>query len=375
MRRRRATPARSAASPPCRRSPNQSIAQIGALDLALHDAQSVIAREHGFPSWTALRDEVEARTLSFDAAVDEFLRCATGGASGRANRLLALYPNVASATLQSALVLCDAESVEARLRDHPELATQPGGPQNWEPLLYVCHTCLHLGQPARLEGLVAIARRLCALGANPNAEYHWNWHPELPRTALWGAICAVRHLPLADGAARGRRQSDRRRVGAHRRRRRRYRSARTAESLRRQRGRDPGRRAAARLHDDVGRERRRPVLAARARGGPQPRVGRGRRGAAARRCPAMGCLDGRAAGAARRRCIEAPHRRQHPTHAGRVTRQRGDCGVAARARRERTSSPFWIASLPPARAPTAPAHRPCWRPAPPFERSCARSTS
>jgi ankyrin repeat protein len=49
-----------------------------------------------------------------------------------------------------------------------------------------------------VEGLVAITRRLCALGANPNAEYHWNWHPELPRTALWAAVCAVAHLPLAE---------------------------------------------------------------------------------------------------------------------------------------------------------------------------------
>src|SRR5207237_723331 len=106
-------------------------------DLALHDAQSVIAREHGFESWTALREEVEARTLGFDAAVDEFIRSATGGASGRANRLLALYPNVASATLQTALVLGDVASVEARLRGDPALATRPGGAQNWEPLLYV----------------------------------------------------------------------------------------------------------------------------------------------------------------------------------------------------------------------------------------------
>ena len=58
---------------------NKSIDHIGA-DLALHDAQSVIAREHGFPSWTALREEVEARTMTFAAAVEEFLRCATGGA-------------------------------------------------------------------------------------------------------------------------------------------------------------------------------------------------------------------------------------------------------------------------------------------------------
>src|SRR6185295_5214568 len=127
---------------------------------------SVIAREHGFDSWNALREEVEARTLSFDAAVDEFVRCATGGASGRAERLLALHPAIASATLHTALVLGDAASVEVRLRDHPDLATQSGGPQNWEPLLYACHTCMHAGVPARLNGLVAIARHLCALGAS-----------------------------------------------------------------------------------------------------------------------------------------------------------------------------------------------------------------
>ena len=169
-----------------------------ASEAALHDAQSVIAREHGFASWSALREEVEARTLSFDAAVEEFVRCATGGASGRAERLLALHPGIAGASLYTGLVLGDAVGVEAPLREKPELATRVGGPQEWEPLLYVCHTCLHKTDPSRLEGLVRIARTLCAMGANPNAQYHWNWHPELPRTALWAAVCAVGHLPLAE---------------------------------------------------------------------------------------------------------------------------------------------------------------------------------
>ena len=172
--------------------------EIGTFGLALHDAQSAIAREHGFASWNDLREEVESRTLSFDAAVDEFVRCATGGALGRAERLLARHPRIVSATLQTALILGDVAAVEARLRRHPELATQPGGPQNWEPLLYACHTSMHRTAPARADSLVAIARRLCALGANPNAEYRWNWHPELPRTALWAAVCAVGHLPLAE---------------------------------------------------------------------------------------------------------------------------------------------------------------------------------
>jgi hypothetical protein len=176
----------------------KSLDQIGAADLALHDAQSAVAREHGFASWNALREEIESRTLSFDAAVDEFIRCATGGATGRAQRLLALHPRIASATLQTALVLGDSAAVEERLRNHPDLALRTGGPQNWEPLLYVCHTSMHKDSPTRVDGLVAIARRLCELGANPNGEYHWNWHPELPRTVLWAAVCAIGHLPLAE---------------------------------------------------------------------------------------------------------------------------------------------------------------------------------
>src|SRR5262249_24512997 len=68
--------------------PKKSPSELAASGFALHDAQSVIAREHGFASWNLLRDEVKARTLSFEAAVDEFVRCATGGAADRAQRLL-----------------------------------------------------------------------------------------------------------------------------------------------------------------------------------------------------------------------------------------------------------------------------------------------
>lgn len=175
-----------------------SVAQLGAAGLALHDAQSVIAREHGFDSWNALRNHIEERSLSFAAAVDEFVRCATGNASGRALRFLMLHPGIAHANLYTELVLGDADSVLARLRAQPALATQSGGIQNWEPLLYVCHTCVHRDEPTRAAGLVTIARELLALGANPNAEYHWQWHPELPRTALWGALCGTSHLPLAE---------------------------------------------------------------------------------------------------------------------------------------------------------------------------------
>ena len=172
--------------------------QLNTDTLALHDAQFVIAREYGFKSWNDLREHVQELSLSFSAAVEEFIRSATGSAKDRALRLLARHEGIAHANLFAELVLGDAEGVEARLRAHPEAAIQPGGAQNWEPLLYVCHTCLHRGSAERADGLVRIAGELLRRGVNANAEYHWNWHPELPRTALWGALIAMEHTELAE---------------------------------------------------------------------------------------------------------------------------------------------------------------------------------
>ena len=36
--------------------------EITHASLALHDAQLVLAREYGFPNWTALKQEIESRT-------------------------------------------------------------------------------------------------------------------------------------------------------------------------------------------------------------------------------------------------------------------------------------------------------------------------
>ena len=166
--------------------------------IALHDAQFVLAREYGFKSWNEMKEEVEERSLSFAAAVDEFVRCATGNASERAFRLLTRHADIAHANLYTELVLADAEAVEARLKRQPEAAKRKGGVQNWEPLLYVCHTFLHKDLPEGAKRLVKIARELLRLGANPNAEYDWNWHPELPRTALWGALIGTEQRELAE---------------------------------------------------------------------------------------------------------------------------------------------------------------------------------
>ena len=159
--------------------------------IALHEAQTRVAREYGFPSWNALRDHVEAMTLEFDAALGEFLEAATDGRPDRAERMLALYPKIATANLHTALVLGDANTVDARLERDPSLATKPGGPRGWEPIHYVCYTALG----ARANRLAAIARRLISLGADPNTRFPW-LHHNVRRPVLWGASRVAQSLPL-----------------------------------------------------------------------------------------------------------------------------------------------------------------------------------
>ena len=173
-----------------------SDADLARASLGLHDAQSVIAREYGLDSWNALRERVEELTLEFGAATDGFIEAATDGRADRAERLLALYPTIARANVYAALVLGDRDTVERRLAERPGLATERGGPRGWEPLHYVCYTSVGARSGSREAGLVAIARRLIDLGADPNLRFPWRHH-EVERPVLWGAVFVVRSLPLA----------------------------------------------------------------------------------------------------------------------------------------------------------------------------------
>ena len=166
-------------------------------ELALHDAQSVVAREHGFPSWNQLRERVEELSFDLATAADGIVKAATDGRVDRAERLLATFPGARRASFWVELVLGEAAAVETRLAADQGLATRRGGPRDWEPLHYVCHTSMAGSDVADADGLVRVARSFIALGADPNLKFPW-LHHGVYRPVLWGATRVVRLLPLAE---------------------------------------------------------------------------------------------------------------------------------------------------------------------------------
>lgn len=172
----------------------KSADELAALHFALHDAQSVIAREHGFPSWKALHERVEELTLKFDEVVAEFARGSVDRRLARAQRLLDLHPQLFAANFHAALAFGDAVAVRTHLEKNPALATRKGGPLGWEPILYVAHSRWAEKNSA---GLVAVARLLLTHGADANTTYPWNGDPKTPLSVLWAAACHSRHHALA----------------------------------------------------------------------------------------------------------------------------------------------------------------------------------
>jgi ankyrin repeat protein len=139
-----------------------ALARLGDLPRKLASAQLTLAREHGFRSWPEL-----VHTLDADAGA--FVVAATSGRCDRARRLLAAEPAI-ERDRWAALVLgrgWDGEPNEV------------GGPRDWPPLHYVCHSCF-----ASTE----LARELLRRGADPNAYFSNEYGP---MSALYGAAGVV----------------------------------------------------------------------------------------------------------------------------------------------------------------------------------------
>jgi ankyrin repeat protein len=114
---------------------------------------------------------------------DAFCEASIRGNMGRAARILAETPAVADHSFAAAVVLGDADRVGDELRREPGLATQSDPRTGWTAIHAACASRWHQLEPARAEGLLAVARLLLDAGASPLAQRaHWTgratgWSP------------------------------------------------------------------------------------------------------------------------------------------------------------------------------------------------------
>ncbi|HZV21935.1 MAG TPA: ankyrin repeat domain-containing protein [Hyphomicrobiales bacterium] len=166
-------------------------AQIG-----LQETQFVIAREQGFPSWTKLKTHIEQSQMTLTKQADEFVCSVCSDNFQRAKALWEGNPAIAGASPYVALVTGDFGRVEKWLATNTTTTQRKGGPNDWEPLVYVCFSRWARIAPEAAGGLVKTAKLLLSQGADPNG-YHINkFWPDSPLPCLYGASAATNQIEL-----------------------------------------------------------------------------------------------------------------------------------------------------------------------------------
>ncbi len=146
----------------------EAVARVGKEDtakFALNDAQRVLAREYGFPSWAKLKLHVETRELAIAGA--RLVVAACNGDTATLKALLAERPSLGQQTVSAAAALADLGALQARVKLNPEFARAKSGPCDTEALGYVCLGKLGGDEAAR----VACAELLLKHGADANATW------------------------------------------------------------------------------------------------------------------------------------------------------------------------------------------------------------
>jgi ankyrin repeat protein len=167
---------------------------------SLHDAHLVIARSHGFGSWSTLKKYLEVvgqhswlptQPAGEEPPADRFLRlaCLTYLADppsrrDQAREMLASHPSLSRENIYTAAAVGDVAAVQEMLAANPGLASLRGGPHRWEPLLYAAYS--RINSEAAGHSTLEVARLLLAHKADPNAGFLWDGRYVF--TALTGAF-------------------------------------------------------------------------------------------------------------------------------------------------------------------------------------------
>lgn len=153
---------------------------------ALHDAQLAIAREQGFPSWPRFKAFIVESNLNVQQLVAAFIDAATSDFR-RAEEILSTHPKIADAGFYVALVLGNHQQVKRVLTETPSLTNAKSGPQNCEPLVYLCFSRYANGSSNRASQIVETARVLLRHGADPGTSFLPEDLPNNPLSCLYAA--------------------------------------------------------------------------------------------------------------------------------------------------------------------------------------------
>lgn len=147
--------------------------KLQAESAKLSDCQIVLAREFGFDSWAAMKRAIEATETEL---VDQLLTLGVINYYGphaldipRANELLSGNPQLSNANIWSAAAVGDAAAVGRFLDDEPSLVNRKGGPNDWEPLLYLCYS--RISSTDTSHSALTTAALLLDRGADANGHY------------------------------------------------------------------------------------------------------------------------------------------------------------------------------------------------------------
>ncbi|MGB8353716.1 MAG: ankyrin repeat domain-containing protein, partial [Chthoniobacteraceae bacterium] len=161
----------------------------------LTDAQLVIAREYGFPSWPAWKTFVETRGLDRKKQAEIALRAICSNDIARARVLFKADPDLAREDFHLACACGEIGAVNTFLNHDPTLATKPGGINAWEPIQYACFSRWLRCDPERTAGIIAVVKRLLDLGANPNAFHMITWMEEPWKETILFAASGIANNP------------------------------------------------------------------------------------------------------------------------------------------------------------------------------------
>jgi ankyrin repeat protein len=168
-------------------------AAIAAMELRLHDAQSCIAREYGFGSWSQLKDYVALQAASVDTLVRkrQWMHWAFGhgyqtAKPALAERLLREHPDLLAGEPMLACAIGDVATVQAALAADPAWATMARAGNGMTPLACTSFSGL-IALPARAPGIRACADLLLDAGADPDARWIDPELPHDPLSVLYGA--------------------------------------------------------------------------------------------------------------------------------------------------------------------------------------------